>query len=286
MGLTRHSVLIRRTQMADASYPRAILDFSHEAGRWSPRFPAILAAGQPQDPEATAEQGPKSTGQGSAFLLELPFLPLLAQNHGLRAGSAGATFPPSGDRCQENANRIPETQIWTNQSPDLPTETKTPAHLSSRYSGFTFRQTHSFLKQPLVCFLSGEQGRGADYTPTSHQLTGNMQMLFNSTCDYTWMAVSLVSISVCLTRKQIPGHHARDNERGCPARDWNLSFRESECQRGELWTTGQFLKESLLYAVNESNTFSMMEKIMLFHLCIISKLPGTYEALHMFALNK
>lgn len=30
----------------------------------------------------------------------------------------------------------------------------------------------------------------------------------------------------------------------------------------------------------------MMEKIMLFHLCVISKLRGTYEALHMFALNK
>ena len=33
-------------------------------GRWNPGFPAILAAGQPQEPEATAEQGPKSTGQG------------------------------------------------------------------------------------------------------------------------------------------------------------------------------------------------------------------------------
>lgn len=223
-------------------------------GQWNPRFPAILAAGQPQDPEATAEQGPKSTGQGFWTGLRFPavaaLLSLLAQNHGLRAGSAGATFPLSGNRRQENANTIPETQVWTNQSPDLSTETKTPAHFSSRYSGFTFRQTYSFLKQPLVCFLSGEQGRGADYTPTSHQLTGNMQMLFNSTCDYTWMAVSLVSISVCLTRKQIPGHHARGNERGCPARDWNLSFRESECQKGEWWTTGPFLKESLLYAVN------------------------------------
>lgn len=168
----------------------------------------------------------------------------------MRAGSAGATLPLLGNRRQENVKRIPETQVWTNQFPDLPTETKTPAHLSLGYSGFTFRETYSFLKQPLVCLLYGEQGRGADYTPTSHQLIGNIQTLFNSTCDYTQMAVSPVSISVCLTRKQTPGHHARDNKRGCPARDWNLSFRESECQKGELWTTGQCLKESLLYVVN------------------------------------
>ena len=161
-------------------------------------FPATLAAGKSLTQSPLLSWGPKSNGWSFCTRLCSP-----AEANGSIPGPSVPALPPSsclepwceGWRCrgrlsttrqqasgkgQENPRNTGPEQI------SLQTYLERPKHLCSfkftllRFS-LTCKRTHPSPKTPTDMSPCWGAGRGVEETPTSHGLTGNIQMLFNST---------------------------------------------------------------------------------------------------------